>query len=72
VGGTVPFFPGEKPIHVVLLDGRLAGFWRHRFERGTCELDIRLNAQVDDGTEQALEAAAFAYGAFLGMPTKRI
>jgi hypothetical protein len=56
----------------VLLDGRLAGFWRHRFERGTCELDIRLNAQVDDGTEQALEAAAFAYGAFLGMPTKRI
>lgn len=72
VGGTVPFFPGEKPIHVVLLDGRLAGFWRHRFERGTCELDIRLDAQVDDGTEQALEAAAFAYGAFLGMPTKRI
>jgi hypothetical protein len=72
LGGTVPLFPGEKPIHVVLVDGRLAGYWRHRFERGTCELDIRLDAHVEDAAQEALEGAVSAYGAFLGMPAKRI
>jgi hypothetical protein len=71
LGGNVPLFPGDKPIHVVLRNGRLAGFWRHRFERGTCELDIRMDMEPDGPEREALERAISAYGAFLGMPVKR-
>ena len=33
-GGTAPVFPfNDAPMHVVLLDGRMAGSWRHRLVR---------------------------------------
>ncbi|MCO4254961.1 DNA glycosylase AlkZ-like family protein [Pseudarthrobacter cellobiosi] len=41
--GSAPAFPvAGDPIHVVLLDGRMAGCWRHTMFSGRCELDIRL------------------------------
>lgn len=72
LGGTLPFFPGENPIHAVLLDGRFAGFWRHSFVRGTCELDIRLTTKLDPQGERALDDAVADYGAFLEMPARRL
>lgn len=48
LGGVAPAFPvDDAPMHVVLLDGRMAGSWRHRFVRAgsrdqRCELDIRM------------------------------
>lgn len=73
LGGKAPTFPTHgDPLHVVLLDGRMAGAWRHRLLRTTspiqrCELDIRI---WEDGTPTAaLEQAAKRYETFLGMPT---
>jgi hypothetical protein len=83
LGGSAPAIPVDGAlIHVVLLNGRMAGSWRHTMLPGRCELDIRLStsagshaafAGADGNTdlEQAVEAAVAAYGAFLGIPTAR-
>lgn len=73
LGGKAPTFPRHgDPLHVVLLDGRIAGAWRHRLIRPgspgqRCELDIRI--RQDRTPTGALEQAAKRYEAFLGMPT---
>ncbi|MFE5835913.1 winged helix DNA-binding domain-containing protein [Arthrobacter sp. NPDC056493] len=77
-GGTAPAYPfGDNPMHVVLLDGLLAGSWRHSLvRRGSaterCELDIRMSRPLGHATERALDVAVARYGDFLGMPTLRI
>jgi hypothetical protein len=77
-GGTAPAYPfGDNPMHVVLLDGVLAGSWRHSLVRQgsaakRCELDIRLSRPLGHAAEQAVEHAVARYGDFLGMPTVRI
>lgn len=77
-GGTAPAYPfGDNPMHVVLLDGVLAGSWRHSLvPQGSaakrCELDIRLSRPLGHAAEQAVEHAVARYGDFLGMPTVRI
>jgi Winged helix DNA-binding domain len=80
-GGTAPAYPfGDNPMHVVLLDGVLAGSWRHSMvRRGSaaerCELDIRFSRPLGHAAGQAVEAVEAAvarYGEFLGMPTVRI
>ncbi len=73
LGGMAPIFPtAELPIHVVLLDGKLAGWWRHNFLRDGCEVDVRMTIPVDNAIEQAIDAAVRGYGEFLGMPAARI
>ncbi|MFE4195368.1 winged helix DNA-binding domain-containing protein [Paenarthrobacter sp. NPDC056912] len=73
LGGTAPFFPEDNgPMHVVLLDGRLAGWWRHGFSAGACELDVRMNRPASTAEQKALEAEAARYGRFLGMETKLV
>jgi hypothetical protein len=73
LGGTAPFFPEDNgPMHVVLVDGRLAGWWRHGFSGGVCELDVRMNRPATSQEQAALEAEAERYGLFLGMETKLV
>lgn len=66
LGGTAPAFPvNDAPIHVVLLDGRMAGAWRHSFVRpGTpgqrCHLDIRISGSP--GPAEGLPAGALPDG----------
>lgn len=73
LGGKAPTYPTHgDPLHVVLLDGRMAGAWRHRLLRPgspgqRCELDIRI--RLDSPPTGVLEQAAERYEAFLGMPT---
>ncbi len=74
-GGSAPAFPlGGAPMHVVLLDGRMAGSWRHTLFPGRCELDIRLFDAPNPGpaegnaVKQAVQSAVDRYGAFLGIP----
>jgi hypothetical protein len=78
-GGGAPAFPlGGAPMHVVLLDGRMAGSWRHTLFPGRCELDIRLVGSSDAGAlrgkavEGAVQSAVERYGAFLGIPAVRV
>ena len=73
LGGTAPAFPvAGAPIHVVLLDGRMAGSWRHTMFAGRCELDIRLFAVAGPALDDALQDAVDRYGAFLGVPAVRV
>ncbi|WP_353711709.1 winged helix DNA-binding domain-containing protein [Arthrobacter sp. K5] len=77
-GGSAPAYPfGDNPMHVVLLDGVLAGSWRHSLvRRGSaaqrCVLDIRLSRPLGRELENALDLAVARYGDFLGMPAVRI
>ncbi|MBT2555984.1 winged helix DNA-binding domain-containing protein [Arthrobacter sp. ISL-5] len=77
-GGTAPVFPlNDAPMHVVLLNGRMAGSWRHWLLRTgsagpSCELDVRLSTALagsEDAMDRALDQAVARYGEFLGMPT---
>ncbi|HJV98199.1 MAG TPA: winged helix DNA-binding domain-containing protein [Arthrobacter sp.] len=77
LGGVAPAVPQEgAPMHVVLLDGRLAGSWRHTMLPGRCELDIRLSGSGDPAPGPALDTAVQdaldRYGAFLGTPAVRV
>lgn len=68
LGGAAPAFPtAGAPLHVVLLDGRMAGSWRHTMFPGRCELDIRLSRAGAVG--HAVQDAVDRYGSFLGVPT---
>ncbi|KRE59202.1 hypothetical protein ASG92_04980 [Arthrobacter sp. Soil736] len=77
-GGTAPTFPlHDAPMHVVLLNGRMAGSWRHWLVRTgstgpRCQLDVRLSAAFsgsDEAMDQALDRSVARYGDFLGVPT---
>lgn len=77
LGGSAPAFPEDgAPMHVVLLDGRMVGSWRHTLRPGRCELDIRLSGSVDPapgpGLDAAVGDAVDRYGAFLGIPAVRV
>jgi hypothetical protein len=78
-GGTAPVFPlHDEPMHVALLNGRMAGSWRHSLVRTgpagpRCELEIRLSRTLDGYGDEAMNHAlgetVARYGDFLGMPT---
>ena len=73
LGGTAPYVPEDNgPMHVVLVDGRLAGWWRHSFAGGTCGLEVRMNKPANPEEQRALEAEAERYGRFLGMEAKLV
>jgi hypothetical protein len=76
LGGSAPALPADGALmHVVLLDGRMAGSWRHTLLPGRCELDIRLSASAGPAPGAALDTAidhaVARYGAFLGIPADR-
>ncbi|WP_104137208.1 winged helix DNA-binding domain-containing protein [Arthrobacter sp. ZGTC131] len=77
-GGTAPVFPfNDAPMHVLLLNGYMAGAWRHRLVRPaagpSCELDVRLSTALagsgEEAMNQALDQSVARYGDFLGIPT---
>lgn len=73
LGGAAPVFPtGDAPMHVALLDGRLAGWWRHGFAGGICELDVRMDRPASRAVKLALDAEAARYGVYLGMPAQLV
>ncbi|MGR0158324.1 winged helix DNA-binding domain-containing protein [Paenarthrobacter nitroguajacolicus] len=73
LGGTAPYFPEDNgPMHVVLLDGRLAGWWRHGFSGGVCELDVRMNRPNSPAEQQALETEVGRYSRFLAMEARLV
>ncbi|OFI36594.1 hypothetical protein BIU82_12555 [Arthrobacter sp. SW1] len=73
LGGTAPYYASsDAPMHVVLLDGKLAGWWRHRFTGEACELDVRMDRALDSAEQAALEDAVQRYGRFLGVPAKLV
>lgn len=77
LGGGAPAFPFEgEPMHAVLLDGRMAGSWRHTLRPDRCELDIRLADSGRDTQDSplgvAIGTAVERYAAFVGLPAVRV
>ncbi|MHC8607198.1 winged helix DNA-binding domain-containing protein [Paenarthrobacter ureafaciens] len=73
LGGTAPYFPEDNgPMHVVLLDGRLGGWWRHRFAGGGCDVEVRMNRPATPEVQAAVEAEVDRYGRFLGVKTRLV
>ncbi|MFJ5955677.1 winged helix DNA-binding domain-containing protein [Paenarthrobacter sp. NPDC092416] len=73
LGGSAPILPTDNsPMHVVLLDGKLAGWWRHGFVGSKCELDVRLDRPATPPVQRALETEVERYGTFLGMETQLV
>lgn len=72
MGGRAPAFPvADAPMHVVLLDGRMIGSWRHTLLPGRCEVDARLTASAGP-INAAVDAAVARYAAFMGTPAVRV
>ena len=61
----------DRPIAnlVILLDGRVAGFWRRSIRRDEVVVEVALLEPFDDAQTAALEAEATRYGEFLGLRT---
>ena len=59
----------DRPIAnlVVLLDGRIAGYWRRSIKRDEVVVEVALLDPFDDARSDALEAEAARYAAFLGL-----
>ena len=80
LGGTAPAIPADGALmHVVLLNGRMIGSWRHVLLPGRCELDIRLStsaapasAAAAERLDAAVDDAVARYAAFLGIPATRV
>jgi hypothetical protein len=63
-----PWKPATPPAGalVVLLDGRVAGFWRRTVRRRSVAIEADLLEALDRPRREALEAEASRYAAFLG------
>jgi hypothetical protein len=73
----VLFMPGPssaRPLdrtafyHAILLDGRLAGHWRHVLEKNKVIIETQLNRRFGPTEKQALRVSVERYGTFLGVP----
>ena len=62
--------------HVVLLDGRMAGSWRHTLRPDRCELDIRIAHTAGDTpgspVGDAIQEAVDRYAVFMRLPAVRV
>jgi hypothetical protein len=77
LGGTAPAIPADGALmHVVLLNGKMTGSWRHLLLHGRCELDIRLTSAAAAAPAEplaaAVDGAVARYAAFLGIPATRV
>jgi hypothetical protein len=61
--------PATPPVYslLVLLDGRVAGYWRRRLTKRAATIDVALLEPFDAAQSAALEAEAARYGRFVGL-----
>jgi hypothetical protein len=58
-------------LHAILLDGQLAGHWRHALERKAVVVETSLDRPLVRAEARALDAAVERYGRFMGVPARR-
>jgi hypothetical protein len=68
-GGQLPVPDRSIFMHAILVDGTLAGYWRHQIGRDRAEVQTQLRRPLTEGEQAALHAAVARYAAFLGRPT---
>ena len=55
-------------LHVVLLDGRVIGRWRHALTKDQVVVEARFDRALSRLEAQALESAVERYGRYMGLP----
>ena len=56
-------------LHALLIDGRLAGHWRHQLSSAGAVIEVQLRRPFTAPERAALEHAVLRYGEYLGVPT---
>jgi len=67
--GVLPVADYASYGPALLVDGQLAGHWRHRIGRRDALIEIQLRRSLSGPERAALQAAVAHYGDFLDMPT---
>lgn len=70
--GAEPLLPvpdWSSFTHAILVDGRLAGHWRHQFGKCGAVVEVQLRRPLRADELTALAAAGHLYGDYLGVPT---
>jgi hypothetical protein len=67
--GTLPVLDRTSYLHAVLIDGTLAGHWRHRLDAGTAVVQVQPIRTWSAAEHAAVSAAVAGYGRYLGCPT---
>ncbi len=64
--GSTPAATPSFSALVVMLGGRLAGYWRRRTARGVLGIEVDLNQRLDEERREALVGEARRYAAYAG------
>ncbi len=67
--GVLPVGDSPYHLHVLLIDGALAGHWRHQLTGSGAVIEIQLRRPLSAAERTALERAVSRYGDYLGVPT---
>lgn len=67
-GASLPVLNQEHYLHAVLIDGVLAGHWRHRLATRSAEVQVEPIRAWSAAERRAVEGAADEYGRYLGRP----
>ena len=67
--GVLPVGNGPFHLHVLLIDGALAGHWRHQLAGSGAVIEIQLRRPITAVERAALDRAVSRYGEYLGVPT---
>jgi Winged helix DNA-binding domain len=66
--GVLPVADWTSYLHAILIDGRLAGYWRHRLGTSSATVDVQLRRPLAADEWTVLVAAVDRYAAYLGVP----
>ncbi len=67
--GVLPVGDYVSHLHVLLIDGALAGHWRHQLSGAGAVIEVQLRRPITAPETAALTQAVSRYGEYLGMPT---
>jgi hypothetical protein len=67
--GVLPVADYASYGPALLIDGQLAGHWRHRIKPNAATIEIQLRRKISRSERTALQAAVARYGDYLGLPT---
>lgn len=67
-GAALPVLNGDHFLHAVLIDGVLAGHWRHRMTTRTAQVQIEPIRVWSAGEREAVAVAVDDYGRYLDRP----
>lgn len=68
-GHSLPVLNWTTYLHALLIDGMLAGHWRHQLTAADAAVQVQPTRTWSPAERRAVEAAVAGYGRYLGCPT---